>query len=102
LGEAPANSLIKVEGAAGDTIACAQNHRRTAFDRPSPRRGQDFAMRGIKSLLTTPFERRMRRDQGAVFEYPDGIGEYVNVQDTPARRIRHAIEIAAYTDHAFV
>jgi len=59
-------------------------------------------MRGIETFFAASFERRVGRDQGAVFEYPDGIGEYVNVQDTPARRIRHAIEIAAYTDHAFV
>ena len=33
-------------------------------------------MRGIETFFAASFERRVGRDQGAVFEYPDGIGEY--------------------------
>ena len=44
----------------------------------------------------------MRRDKNAVLEDANLIGEDVDVEDAAARRIRHAVEIAADAHHALV
>ena len=46
--------------------------------------------------------RRMAGDERAVFEDADRVGEDVDVEDPAPRRVRHAVEIAADADHAFV
>ena len=59
-------------------------------------------MRRIEPLFAAPFERRMTGDERAVLEDADRVGEDVDVENAAARRVRHAVEIAADADHAFV
>jgi hypothetical protein len=59
-------------------------------------------MRRIKPLFAASFERRMSSDERAILEDADRIGEHMNVKHAPARRVRHAVQIAANADHAFV
>jgi len=59
-------------------------------------------MRRIETLLAAAFERRMCGDQLAVFEDADGVGEDMDFEDAPPGGVRHAVEIAADADHAFM
>ena len=59
-------------------------------------------MRGIEPLFASPVERRMTGDERAVLEDADRTGQYMDVQNPPTRRVRHAVQIAADADHAFV
>ena len=44
----------------------------------------------------------MAGDERAILEDTDGISKHVNVENPTPRRIRHAVEIAADADHAFM
>jgi hypothetical protein len=41
-------------------------------------------------------------DERAIFEDADLVGEYVNIEDTAARGVGDAVEIAANTHHALM
>lgn len=62
----------------------------------------ELAMCRIEPLLAPTFERGMTCHQHAALEDADFVGEDVDVEDPPPRRIRHAIQIAADAHHAFV
>ena len=97
-----ADGIVEVEGAAGDLIAGAANDDRGIIPRASADRHPDLAMRGIETCLVSPFQGDVAGDEGAGFEDADLVGEYVNVENAPARGIRHAVEIAADAHHALV
>ena len=59
-------------------------------------------MRGIEPLFAPSFKRRMTGDERAILEDADGTSQHMDVQNTPARRVRHAVQIASDADHAFV
>lgn len=59
-------------------------------------------MRGVETYFAASFQRRMGRDERAVLEDADAIGEHVNVQNAAARRIRDAVKVAANANHAFM
>ena len=86
---------------ASDMIAGAAKDDGLAFGRPSARR-QGLAMSRVETPLAAPLERRVAGDEGAGLEDADFIGENMNVEDAAARRVRHAVEIAADAHHAFV
>ncbi len=56
-------------------------------------------MSWIETFLAAPLKRRMGGDQRAILEDADGVGEDMNIKDASARRVRHAVEIAADADH---
>jgi hypothetical protein len=59
-------------------------------------------MRRVDTRLVAAFQRRMDGDNCAVFEDTDLIGADADIEDAPAGRIRHAIEIAGNAYHALV
>ena len=59
-------------------------------------------MRRIEALFAAAFERRMAGDQRAILEDADRVGEDMDIEDASPGRVRHAVEIAADADHAFV
>jgi hypothetical protein len=59
-------------------------------------------MGGIETPLVAPLERRVTGNESAGLEDADLIGKNMNVEDAAARRVRHAVEIAADAHHAFV
>ena len=52
-------------------------------------------MGGIETPLVAPLERRVTGNESAGLEDADLIGKNMNVEDAAARRVRHAVEIAA-------
>jgi len=59
-------------------------------------------MRWIEASLAATFERRVGCDELAILEDADGVGQDVHVEYAPARRVGHAVEIAADAYHALV
>ena len=59
-------------------------------------------MIGVDMFVVAAFERSMRGDENAVVEDANLVGEDVDVEDAAARRVRHAVEIAADAHHALV
>jgi len=100
--ETPTDGFVEVERTARDTIPSPKDEGRPALGRPSSRQRRDLAMRGIETFFATPFEGRMAGDERAILEDTDGISKHVNVENPTPRRIRHAVEIAADADHAFM
>ncbi len=52
-------------------------------------------MGGIETLLVTTFERHMAGDEHAILEDADRIGQDMDVENAPARRVGHAVQILA-------
>jgi hypothetical protein len=59
-------------------------------------------VRWIAAFFAAAIERRLVGDQNAVFLYSDSAGEDKHIDDSPAGGVRHAVEIAADADHAFM
>ena len=59
-------------------------------------------MSRIETLLVTTFERRMAGDQPSVLKDANRVDQDMNIENAPARRVRHAVEIAADADHALM
>ena len=59
-------------------------------------------MRRVEVLLITAFEWNVGSDERAVFEDANLISKYVDIEDTAACGVGHAVEIAADADHALV
>jgi hypothetical protein len=56
----------------------------------------------VETPLVASLERHMPGNENAGLEDTDLIGKNMNVNDAAARRVRHAVEIAADAHHAFV
>ena len=61
-----------------------------------------FGDRWIELLLAASLQRRVRGDQRPVLEDADFVSQDMDIEHTPARRVGHAVEIAADADHAFM
>ena len=59
-------------------------------------------MRGIQPFLAAPLQRGVAGHERAILEDADRVRQYVDVEYPSPRRVRHAVEIAADADHAFV
>lgn len=59
-------------------------------------------MRRIEAPVTAAFERDMARDENAIFEDLDRVGEDMDIEHAPAGGVRNAVEVATDADHAFV
>lgn len=59
-------------------------------------------MAGSDPALMTAFQDRVGGDQRTVLEDADLLGERVHLHRPPSRRVRHAVEVAAYAHHALV
>ena len=88
IGEAATDGVVEVERAAGDLVAGAANDDGLAIALASARWRQDLAMLGVDVFLIAAFERNMGRDEHAVLEDANLVGEDVNVEDAAARRVR--------------
>ena len=99
-GQAPANGLVKVERTRGDDIASAKDQDRLVA-RPisDPRH---LAMAGSDPALVAPLKNGMGGDQGAVFKYPNLVGERVHLNDPLPGRVGNAVKIASDAHHAFM
>ena len=83
-------------------VAGAGQHGRLRLTGATAWKTYGFAMGRVEPLLATPLQRRVRGDQHAVLEDADLVGEDMDVEDAPTRRVGHAVEIAANAHHAFV
>jgi hypothetical protein len=100
-GKSPCNGIVKVERTSCHLVAGAPD-RMLGFGAPSIPGWQHLTMSRIEALLIAAFERNVRGDHHAVLEDLDLVGEHVNVEHPPPRRLRDAIEIAADAHHALM
>jgi len=59
-------------------------------------------MRGIKTSLTPPFKRHMVGNQRPILKDADGIGQDMNIENAPTRRVGNRVKIAPDADHALM
>ena len=96
----PCDGIVEVERASCDLVAGAPDDTVTIGPSSVPGR-QGFAMR-VEVLLVAAFERNMGGDERAVLKDANLVGEYVNIEDTAACGVGHAVEIAADAHHALM
>src|ERR1700733_8704524 len=75
-----ADGGVEVERATNDVIAGARQDREFPA-RAASARADGLAMRGIEPFLAAPFQRGVDRDDDAVFEDVDLVGENLDVED---------------------
>ena len=97
-----ADGGVEVERATNNTVAGAYQSWDLGIAQVASVGADWLAMRRIEAFLAASFQRGVARNEGPVFEDADLVGENVDVEDAPPRRVGYAVEIAADADHAFM
>src|SRR6185437_13919113 len=99
--ETAADRGVEVERATKDAVAGASPDQ-GLIALAAAARAYGLAVRRIEPLLAPSFERGVGRNKRSVFEDADLVSENVDLEHAPPRRVGHAVEIAADTDHALM
>lgn len=93
--QAAADGRVEVQRATHGVVAGARQGNLLGIALPTLAEAGALAMRRVEPLLATPFKGSMACCRDAALEDADFVGEHMDLEEPPPRRVRHAVEITA-------